>query len=52
MLPITDLNLVVAGIATFAATVGYTYTRRQTTSPCVLRGTRRTQRSHLTPRYH
>ncbi|KAF9529018.1 hypothetical protein CPB83DRAFT_906497 [Crepidotus variabilis] len=33
MMPITDFNFVVAGIATFAATVGYACTRRQVTGP-------------------
>lgn len=32
MFPVTDLNFVVAGIATFAATVGYACSRRLSTS--------------------
>jgi hypothetical protein len=35
MLPINDFNFVVAGIATFAATVGYACTRRLSASLCV-----------------
>ena len=35
MLPINDFNFVVAGIATFAATVGYACTRRLSSSLCV-----------------
>lgn len=33
MFPVTDFNFMVAGIATFAATVGYTYARGKFNTP-------------------